>query len=566
MEGAEPPPAVEAAAVPAELEVPAVEAAEAGAAEAAEGGAGALEAEAGSASAISAAGEALSDALREASEGAGEGGSAVGLTEEEAAAAAAAAEVAGGGAPGEGAEGEGAGEGAGAGAGEGEGAAPGAEDAAAEASPADAEAQALAEAEAAEAQVAAEAAALAAEAAEAEEAQRAAAEAAAVAAEEARLAAEEAAAAEATRVSLIASVRAAAEERAAALAANSALHLHLATWLALRAATAAAAAGGAAGGADAGASSASAPAPAPASDPHALEAELLPQELAALRGRVEDARSAFAKDRLRMERELAHYDAKAAELQAVLEKRETHLASVAEAFAAYKGEVARGAAHSVTGARIPGELLRRYLGEEAACDEAQARAELKHCAVSEAVRAARAEGGSGSGSGSGSGAPAPPASTGLDLDQLRSENSALAGSIEEREREVRVLAKKSAGAAQVLSHVREKLCKVRGEAAALEEGLGEVEGVLSAQRRALNAGKKAREGLAAANTAALRRQGFVFARAPVAGGAGGGLELAVDYERVSARVLEQRALLYSATGGAGSPGGRAGGAGRSGSH
>ena len=110
----------------------------------------------------------------------------------------------------------------------------------------------------------------------------------------------------------------------------------------------------------------------------------------------------------------------------------------------------------------------------------------------------------------------------MDLDQLRSENAALAGGIEEREREVRALAKKSGAGAQALTHRREKLARVRSEAGALGEALAGAEGALGGARGALNAAKRARERLAAANAAALRRQGFVFTRAHFGGGGGGG--------------------------------------------
>lgn len=400
----------------------------------------------------------------------------------------------------------------------------------------DEEAAALAASEAA----AAEAARVAAEAEAAAEAARVEAEAAEAAAEEARLAAEEAAAAEATRVSLLASVKAAAAERSAAQRAATAHHRHLALWLALRAATAAAAAHGAADGA------AYAKAARAASE---AEANLLPNELAVVKAKVEDARAAFFKERARMDRQLAHFDGKALELQATLESREAHLASVAAAFAAYKGQVARGARHSITSAPIPPAILARYEREEVGVDEAQAKAELRHCAAGEALRAAMsaasadaqsaANSGSLSGGGAGGGS--------MDIEQLRSENSALVASVEDKERDVKALENKGGNATQVLSHLREKLGKVRAEAEQLGVALGEGEAALARERGVLNAGKKRRDAVTAENTAALRKQGFVFTKAGVPG-SGVTLELAVDYEHLTQQVLESREVLYRTQG------------------
>jgi hypothetical protein len=201
---------------------------------------------------------------------------------------------------------------------------------------------------------------------------------------------------------------------------------------------------------DDGASASSATA-APAAKDSSVAAQLAEAEAGV---KLREASAAFHRGRARAAQEQAHLDAKAAELQAAVETREAHLGEVSAAFRAYKREVSRGAAHSVTGKRIPRELLDRYGAEEAEVDAALARAELKFAAASAALKESRERAAAAEELGHAS-------SSALDVDQLRVEIGSLRERIDGTADEIEKMRRKSAVAVQVITHVREKLHSVR---------------------------------------------------------------------------------------------------------
>jgi hypothetical protein len=367
-------------------------------------------------------------------------------------------------------------------------------------------------AEAAEAEAATAAAEAEAEAAAAAAAEAAAAAAAAAAAETAATAA---AAAAAERAALLRSV----EEEAVVARAGAATHRDLeavlSAWLASREVDKAGDEGDA-GGDEKG--------------------KALAQQLAEAEAGVKlrEASAAFHRTRARAALEQARLDARAAELQASVETREAHLGDVAAAFKAYKREVSRGAVHSVTGKRIPRELLERYAAEEVEVDAALARAELKFAAASAAHKDMRDRVAAAEEMGH--------ASSALDVDQLRVEISSLRERIDSTAEDIEKMRKKSSVAVQVITHVREKLHAVRRERETAEAELAALEGELGRARAALAAIKNEKDEVRERNEAAVRAQGFVFRKA-------GKTELALDFSRRQKEVLRLKEAVEGFEGG-----------------
>jgi chromosome segregation ATPase len=205
------------------------------------------------------------------------------------------------------------------------------------------------------------------------------------------------------------------------------------------------------------------------------------------------------------------------------------LVEPAEVDVRVRREVSRGAAHSVTGKRIPRELLDRYGAEEAEVDAALARAELKFAAASAALKESRERAAAAEELGHAS-------SSALDVDQLRVEIGSLRERIDGTADEIEKMRRKSAVAVQVITHVREKLHSVRRAREAAEGDLAALEGELGRQRAALAAAKKEKDAVRADNEEAVRQQGFVFKKA-------GKTELSADFARRQREVLRLKELV-----------------------
>lgn len=237
---------------------------------------------------------------------------------------------------------------------------------------------------------------------------------------------------------------------------------------------------------------------------------------------------AFTKERERAEDERQRAEAKALGLQSQADVKEAVLNDIRASFSAFKREVARGALHSQTRKPIPRPLLDKYEEQETLKEDELSRAQLRFLAAQAAVSKLEA-----------TIAAKDKLADGLqlmDFEQLKIENAALGEKIEDRTNEINKLRKKTTGAVQVLTHVREKLQFVSAEVTRLSAELQAVDMEVSAQRLSLAQGKKERERMRAENDQARQAQGFAYID-----------KLAIDYERRKRSVSLQLPLNWTHT-------------------
>ncbi|RYG41606.1 coiled-coil domain-containing protein [archaeon] len=218
-------------------------------------------------------------------------------------------------------------------------------------------------------------------------------------------------------------------------------------------------------------------------------------------------------------------DAQTEDLRQRVEDKQAKCEQIVTAFTAFKSEMAGSAVNSHTGRPIPHVTLARFITVERDKDEEVARVQLKHIHLQSQVtkleealkkREQVADG-----------------LAMIDFEQLKIENSTLNEKIEDRNDEIAKLRKKATVAVQALTHVREKLHFVSGEASRLSSEVTGVDMEVAEQRSMLAVSKKTRERIRVENDRARHAQGFVNVD-----------RLAIDFERRKRDVMGMREAIH----------------------
>ena len=204
-------------------------------------------------------------------------------------------------------------------------------------------------------------------------------------------------------------------------------------------------------------------------------------------------RSEFADSRDRQQQE-------SLALQKRIEMRKSEAIQISDSLAQWKRTVAQGAVNSITGRPMAKSDIAQFQDEESVRDADIERARVKNIKLKASLEEF-----------TGQLAAKEHLADGLaliDFEQLKIENSTLNEKIEDRNEELHKLRKKTTTTVQVLTHVKEKLQFVAGEAAELKQQLQQLELQVAERRDRMATLKVARESQRSSIEAKKTEQGF----------------------------------------------------------
>jgi hypothetical protein len=187
-------------------------------------------------------------------------------------------------------------------------------------------------------------------------------------------------------------------------------------------------------------------------------------------------------------------------LQKRIELRKVEAIQISNSLAQWKRTVAQGSVNSITGRPMTKADIQQFQDEEAVRDADVERARVKNIKLKAALDehseqlAAKEHLADGLAL--------------IDFEQLKIENSTLNEKIEDRNEELHKLRKKTTTTVQVLTHVKEKLQFVAGEAAELKHQLQQLEQQVAGLRDTMTSLKAARETQRSSIEAKKTEQGF----------------------------------------------------------
>ncbi len=187
-------------------------------------------------------------------------------------------------------------------------------------------------------------------------------------------------------------------------------------------------------------------------------------------------------------------------LQKRIEMRKSEAIQISDSLAQWKRTVAQGAVNSITGRPMTKADIGHFQDEESVRDADIERARVKNIKLKTTLEEFTAQL-----------AAKEHLADGLaliDFEQLKIENSTLNEKIEDRNEELHKLRKKTTTTVQVLTHVKEKLQFVAGEAAELKQQLAQLEVQVAERRDRMTSLKAAREMQRSNIEAKKTEQGF----------------------------------------------------------
>ena len=187
-------------------------------------------------------------------------------------------------------------------------------------------------------------------------------------------------------------------------------------------------------------------------------------------------------------------------LQKRIEMRKSEAIQISDSLAQWKRTVAQGAVNSITGRPMSKSDISHFQDEESVRDADIERARVKNIKLKAGLEELTAQL-----------AAKEHLADGLaliDFEQLKIENSTLNEKIEDRNEELHKLRKKTTTTVQVLTHVKEKLQFVAGEAAELKQQLHQLELQVADRRDKMTTLKAARESQRSSIEAKKTEQGF----------------------------------------------------------
>ena len=187
-------------------------------------------------------------------------------------------------------------------------------------------------------------------------------------------------------------------------------------------------------------------------------------------------------------------------MQKRIEMRKSEAIQISDSLAQWKRTVAQGAVNSITGRPMSKSDISHFQDEESVRDADIERARVKNIKLKAGLEELTAQL-----------AAKEHLADGLaliDFEQLKIENSTLNEKIEDRNEELHKLRKKTTTTVQVLTHVKEKLQFVAGEAAELKQQLHQLELQVADRRDKMTTLKAARESQRSSIEAKKTEQGF----------------------------------------------------------